>query len=670
MKKRFCAFLMVSLISAMVCNLYADDSRIFALIKSAGKGEKYKNAEQVVIFDSTRVRVMDSGLSYVTMHSLIKVLKPAGALELACRRYDYDPLSAYVDVQAARIYRKNGTVETVDPATVLDVAAPARAIYWGARQKMVPVGRLEVGDALETIVFRKGFTYALLQTESSAALSLSSGQDESEDERYIPPMRGHFYDIIPFWSSVPVLFKTYTVTLPADKPLQYQFYNGEATNWVHFQQDLTLYHWEKKDIDPWKREPHMVAPTDVLPELLVSTSPDWYAKSLWFHKVNEDYGSFDVTPEVQEKTDQLIKDCKTDEEKVSVLTHWVAEEIRYSGLTMGKGEGYTLHKGEMTFADRCGVCKDKAGMLVTMLRAAGFESYPAMTMAGSRIDPIPADQFNHSVTLWKKKDGSYVLLDPTWVPGVRELWSSAEQQQQYLMGVPEGADLMTTPISPPENHYFNITGTSELSMDGTLSGSFTLEAEGQSDALIRRGMLRFQNSMWHAFVEQALFDIATNAEIIKLEVPDPYDLSESVRIEVHYRIPQYAQKIDDRWLFVPVVARHPFADPYTNSHLFMSFAMSERDYPFRTRCSKLIQFKEKIKLPSNLKVAFTPEFDRQQGNAADFSAEYQNRGNEISFTQTYAMKKRIYEADEWSNFRAAALEAKKVMERPVILEKK
>lgn len=53
---------------------------------------------------------------------------------------------------------------------------------------------------------------------------------------------------------------------------------------------------------------------------------------------------------------------------------------------MGTGEGYTLHKGTMIFRDRSGVCKDKAGMLITMLRAAGFESYPAMTMAGSRID--------------------------------------------------------------------------------------------------------------------------------------------------------------------------------------------------------------------------------------------------------------------------------------------
>ena len=180
--------------------------------------------------------------------------------------------------------------------------------------------------------------------------------------------------------------------------------------------------------------------------------PDWQAKSLWFYKVNEDYGSFEFDDEIKDKADEIVRGAKTDWEKISRLTHWVAEEIRYSGISMGPGEGYTLHKGTMNFRDRCGVCKDKAGMLITMLRAAGFTSYPAMTMAGSRIDRIPADQFNHSVTL-VKVDGTYHLLDPTWVPGVRELWSSAEQQQEYLMGVPEGADLMSTPLSPPEKHF-------------------------------------------------------------------------------------------------------------------------------------------------------------------------------------------------------------------------
>lgn len=160
--------------------------------------------------------------------------------------------------------------------------------------------------------------------------------------------------------------------------------------------DKIRYTFIKKDILPIPHENHMVDMSDIAPKLLISTSPDWEAKSLWFYGVNEDYGSFKSTPEIDKKVDEILANAKDEIDSISLLTHWVADEIRYSGISMGPGEGYTLHSGDMNFTDRCGVCKDKAGMLITMLRAAGFESYPAMTMAGSRIDYIPADQFNHS----------------------------------------------------------------------------------------------------------------------------------------------------------------------------------------------------------------------------------------------------------------------------------
>ena len=76
-----------------------------------------------------------------------------------------------------------------------------------------------------------------------------------------------------------------------------------------------------------------------------------------FNKVNEDYGSFDPLPEAQKKVDELIKGKKTEMEKIAVLTHWVADNIRYSGISMGKGEGFTLHNTKMNYTDRCGVCK-------------------------------------------------------------------------------------------------------------------------------------------------------------------------------------------------------------------------------------------------------------------------------------------------------------------------
>lgn len=79
---------------------------------------------------------------------------------------------------------------------------------------------------------------------------------------------------------------------------------------------------------------------------------------------------------------------------------------------MGKGEGFTLHNLKMNYTDRCGVCKDIAGTLIAFLRMAGFEAFPAMTMAGSRVETIPADHFNHCVAVVKLSDGTMMPLDP------------------------------------------------------------------------------------------------------------------------------------------------------------------------------------------------------------------------------------------------------------------
>ncbi|MBD3225013.1 MAG: DUF3857 domain-containing protein [Caldithrix sp.] len=649
---KFSVLFGICLISTLPLRIFAQNG-IWQKIENAGD---YPDAHIVTIFDSTNVDVRDSGLSYVHFHRLIKILSEQGAVDKRVLTMNYDPLSAYVEIQKATIYRKDGSIEEVDLGAVRDYPAPARAIYWGARQKMLELGRLQPGDAIEVRLFRKGFTYALLQ-------------QQADDERYVPPMRGHFYDIVPFWTDQPIKEKVYRVWLPEDKELQYQFQNGEVMSSIEFMGDKTLYTFTKKDLRPFTKEPNMVAATDVAPELLLSTSPDWFAKSRWFYGVNEDYGSFEVTEPIRRKVEEILQGADSDDEKIYRLTHWVADEIRYSGLSMGEGEGYTLHKGSMTFRDRCGVCKDKAGMLVTMLRAAGFESYAAMTMAGSKINDIPADQFNHSVTVVKRDDGTYQLLDPTWVPFVRELWSSAEQQQQYLMGLPEGADLKTTPISPPEKHYYRINGTSKIHENGTLTGQFELEVEGQSDARFRRMFVRQFKANWDAFFQKQLLSQFPQMQINALQYDDPYDYSEPLKITVKYRIPDYAVITDSHIIFTPLVASNVFYHRYLNDHLFINTDLKEREYNFRTRCSKLIELNETIELPDYEEAGYIPQLSSVSGSGAAFEGGYQLDGQKIKLNQRITLKKRIYEPNDWPSFRKAVVSQKQLAKEKVVLKR-
>jgi transglutaminase-like putative cysteine protease len=647
---------MIVLVLLSVPGLAQDDLQ--RQLAAAGSVKEYPGAHYVVVFDRTAVRVEESGLSHVDKEVLYKVLDSAGGKELQSLTFGYDPLSAWVEVREMTVLRANGGIETVPLTVVRDYPAPARAIYWGAREIIAPAGRLEPGDGVFVKTYQKGFTYALLAADAPAVAQA--------DDRYIPPMKGHFYDIVPFYSSIPIKVKSYRVNLPATKKLQFEMYNGQARHYAHLQGDHSEYFWEVKDIAPFQNEADMVDPSDVAPKLLVSTSPDWQAKSLWFFKVNEDFGSFAFDAEIKTKTDEIVRGAKDDWEKISRLTHWVAEEIRYSGISMGPGEGYTLHKGTMTFRDRCGVCKDKAGMLITMLRAAGFESYPAMTMAGSRIDRIPADQFNHSVTL-VKVGNQYHLLDPTWVPGVRELWSSAEQQQEYLMGVPEGADLASTPVSPAANHYVRYRLDSAIGNDGTLRGRVRVEAEGQSDSNLRRIFTRYPLHRWPEALQQEFFHLHPAARVSGVVFPDPFDIAKPMVVEFKVEIPGYLKQGERTAWLRPLSATLPFQGVL--GFLRLNTALEERTYPFRLRSSQLVEVRETMTLPGQWRALPPPTLKKVSGSGADFSGDFKAGSGSLAIKARLELKKRINQPEDWESVRNGILEFKKIMETTLLLNR-
>ena len=623
-----------TLAAALLCGATALQAQSWkAYERTTLQDEAYARHDCVNLLDSTSVTVQPSGQGSFAVCRTVKVQTPAGALRQRVLKYDYDPLTAAARFRRVTVHHADGTKTEVDVSKTLDYAAPARAIYWGARQIMIELGQLKPGDVIDYEIDKKGFTYALL----------ADMPQDGDDSRFIPPMRGQFYDIVPFWNSDPTVRKVYRVSLPAEKDMQFQFYQGSCASSLRYEDGRKVYTFASDGLMPFRREPNMVDFYDAAPKLMMSTTADWREKSRWFHGVNEDYGSFTAIPEAQRKVDELIRGKKTDLEKIAVLTHWVADNIRYAGITMGKGEGFTLHNLKMNYTDRCGVCKDIAGTLIAFLRMAGFEAYPAMTMAGSRVETIPADHFNHCVAVVRLKDGTLMPLDPTWVPFCRELWSSAEQQQNYLPGTPEGTDLCLTPVSAPENHYVRIHADNRLSADGTLRGSFTIEAEGQSDSNIRRIFTT-------GFPKARLLSVDYGR--------NPKDYQKApIRITFRYEIPDYALAGDDGGMvFKPFVLNNLYTQ--VMSYLRIDTSLETRQYGFKDGCSRLVELDETLRLPSGYQLAGEPRQDSLSGQAADFEGSIAQEGNRLTVKTRLALKKRVYEAADWDSFRQAVNTAK------------
>ncbi len=667
----FALALLLAMLAGGVAAQTDDDIR--ALVSKAGEAKDYPEAGFVAVFEKIDVTVEETGLAHYRRHTLTKILTGEGALSKSALRFDYDPASNFIAIESVRIFRKGGAVEAVDVALARDLFAPAQAIYWGARMKTLQIPRLAPGDAVEVKTYKKGFEIAYLGDGEggSAAAPGAEGSVEGEaaagdDERYIPPMRGHFYDVVYFQETYPIKAKRYDLHLPKGKPVQFRVYNGSLYSAQSFDEKGTHYSWWIEDVPALAHEARSAEAPDVVPKLVLATLSSWHEKSRWFAAIHDTI--YKDNAEIKALVKDLTAGLKTDVEKVAALQHWAAQEIRYSGVSMGKGEGYTHHPGTMSYRDRCGVCKDKAGMLITLMRTAGYDVWPALTMAGSRVEEVPADQFNHSVVAWRHEDGTFTMLDPTWVPYSTELWSSAEQEQNYVVGTPEGEGLMITPYSPPEQHVLKVVSRGAVDEDGTLTGTLRLEATNYMDQRMRRWLGTHKRDDLRAYVEGWLAAISPDVEVTKLAIGDPLDFKKQFALDVTYRVPRYAVA-DGRTL--------DFASPawklgFGRTPLIAAVAtidLEKRELPLFIWNTQAYECDESIKLPAGMKARDLAKESARTGEYAAYRMERSVAGAAVTNKGTVLVKRRTIPAADYPDFRAVLKEAGDYATRRVIFER-
>ena len=225
---------------------------------------------------------------------------------------------------------------------------------------------------------------------------------------------------------------------------------------------------------------------------------------------------------------------------------------------------------------------------------------------------------------------------------------------------------MITPISDPKNHYFKIKGTSEIKPDGTLVGEFTVDAEGQSDAAIRRMFTSNYISNWNRALENELLSVHPRAVITEKEYSSPYSyMAEPLHIKIKYTIPDYAIVTNDEIIFTPLVVSNIFKRAM--SHLYFKTELKERKYQFRDRCSRYVQLSETISFPDSVSIGYLPEVSMVSGTGASFKGGYELTNNNLAVGANLTFKKRIYDPEDWGSFSGAVAIQNKLATEPVIL---
>jgi hypothetical protein len=488
---------------------------------------------------------------------------------------------------------------------------------------------------------------------AAGAASPTAGE-APDDERYIPPMPGEYFDIVLFQGDAPILEKRYELVLPADKRLHAETYNGALYSSLTYDAGTTTYAWWCKDVPARPREPSQPDASDLVPKAVMATVESWEAKSRWFFDVNRD--QFEVTPAIQAKVDEILREQglagASDERRAKALLHWVAQNIRYSGQTMGEGEGFTLHPSTMIFEQRSGVCKDIAGMLVTMLRAAGLDSHAAMTMAGSRIEAVPADQFNHCVTALRLPDGTFVMYDPTWVPYNNDIWSKQETEQHYLIGTPEGETLERIAYSPPRESALVARHEATLEADGTLRGTIELKGAGASDSRLRRlvnGMRRQERT---ARLARLLGLLGERVELLRADHRAVDDFAGDMWLTLEYRLPRFAREIGGAWEFTSPLAALVLGDG-------SFFSAGSRSWGDERRTDLLLWFtqqldaEETIRLPRGWRLDGVEPADPVDETYASFAGRLAQDGRDLTVGALAEVRRRQIPPDGYPGFKRA-----------------
>lgn len=247
--------------------------------------------------------------------------------------------------------------------------------------------------------------------------------------------------------------RTDTVDLDGLKPVRTEA-NGRVT--------LSFEKGRLEGFDP----PDSNLPSDVssFPIVEFSTGASWQALARAYSAIVEDHAQVAA---VQSIVDGLTAGKTSVAAKESAIISWVGQEVRYTGIEFDEG-AIVPHDPVEVLNHKYGDCKDKATLLVTMLRAAGVPAYVALLNAGSRYD-VPADLpgmglFDHAIV---------------YVPGSPEIWIDATDPWTRLGQLPSGDQGRRALIARPETTGLTRTPESSSKENAMLEmRDFTLAENG------------------------------------------------------------------------------------------------------------------------------------------------------------------------------------------------
>ena len=483
--------------------------------------ERFPDADTVTVDEAERVRYNPDGTYESTAESWTKILTEKGRREESTLRVDYSRRYEEAGVAYVGVVGEDGVEREIDVSATTsestDNGSMSANIYDPLDRKIVStIPGLKVGDVVHVKVFRR----------TTKARCRDKWADISIME----------------WTS-PVIRSTFEVTAPAARPLRRIAVRNPlgnvSTNVTRLADGSTVHTFVATNSPQAFAEPEMPAMYTQVQNVRVSTAEDWPEISRWYWDLCAPHLAR-TNAAMAAKVEELGRDMRR-------IFTFVSQEVRYMGLTMeDTSPGYAPHDVDVTFDNRYGVCRDKAGLLVAMLRMAGYSAFPVLIHVGAKLDPeVPQPFFNHAIVAVEggergtAKAERYVLMDPT-NENAKDMFPAYESDRSYLVCRPDGDVLRTSPVPPPEHNRVSAKSRGALSKDGSMFFDTEIRFGGVNDTLYRGSFVRKTPDDRVKYFERVAKSIAPGAELVRCEVlpKDMRDTDAPLVVRFSARLPE------------------------------------------------------------------------------------------------------------------------------------
>jgi len=283
-------------------------------------------------------------------------------------------------ISACEIRRPDGQIEQLDPDNIHEATGKAPEGYNAPSQKLFSLPHAEPGSILHVRMQRT--------------------------QKHFP--LPHMFEEVALSADIPIVALKVDISVPEKSAFHFKFIHRASSDPIVSRTNYgSTYQWQFQNIPAAPQEP--LDTEGDAPRLAVSTFPDWGAFADWYRRLIRESDA--MTPELEAQARDLVKDAKTDQDKIAAVTQFVTN-FRYVSIPLGVNS-YRPHAAANVLKNRYGDCKDKANLLNTLLKSLGYKAslvlVPRFTQA---YEDLPGFAFNHAISQ-VQLNGKTLWIDST-----------------------------------------------------------------------------------------------------------------------------------------------------------------------------------------------------------------------------------------------------------------